>query len=170
MRDPSERYDPLPPLLALADAAVDFVVIGGVAAQAHGAAQLTFDLDVAYERSDDNVSKIVEVLRSLHAQLRGAPPDVPFRLDARTIRAGSNFTFTTDYGSVDILSDPVGAPPYDKLRGDALLRDIEDRAVRFAAIDHLIAMKDATGRGKERIAATELRVLADEIRRREPEG
>ncbi len=73
-------------------------------------------------------------------------------------------------GSVDILSDPAGAPPYARLRGDALLRDIDGRAVRFASIDHLIAMKDAAGRAKDKIAATELRVLADDIRRREGEG
>jgi len=157
-------------MLALADAEVDFVVIGGVAAQAHGSAQLTFDLDVAYERSDENLSRIVEVLHSLHARLRGAPADIPFQLDARAIRAGANFTFTTDYGSVDILADPAGAPRYEKLRGDALLQEIEDRGVRFAAIDHLIAMKDAAGRAKDKIAAAELRVLADEIRRREAEA
>src|SRR5206468_881849 len=110
------EYDPIAPMLALADAAVDFVVIGGVAAQIHGSAQLTFDLDVAYARTDANLSKLADVLRSMNARLRGAPPDVPFQLDARTLRAGANFTFVTDHGSVDILGDPAGAPRYDRLR------------------------------------------------------
>jgi hypothetical protein len=34
-----------------------------------------------------------------------------------------------------------------------------------ASLDHLIAMKDAAGRGKDRLMATEYRVLADEQRR-----
>ena len=170
MPDDSERYDPIPPMLALADANVDFVVIGGVAAQVHGSAQLTFDLDVAYERADGNLIQIVGVLRALHAELRGAPSGLPFRLDARSLKAGSNFTFATDYGSVEILADPAGAPPYNKLRADAETRDVDGRTVRFASIDHLIAMKDATGRAKDKNAAAELRLLADEIRRREAES
>jgi hypothetical protein len=167
--DESQRYDPIPPMLALTDANVDFVVIGGVAAQVHGSAQLTFDLDVAYVRSEKNLTQMVRVLRSLHAELRGAPPGLPFQLDERSLKAGANFTFATDFGSVDILADPAGAPSYDSLRGDAVSQDVDGRAVRFASIDHLIAMKDAAGRPKDKIAAAELRVLAEEIRRRESE-
>ena len=164
------EYDPIAPMLALADAAVDFVVIGGVAAQIHGSAQLTFDLDVAYARTDANLSKLADVLRSMNARLRGAPPDVPFQLDARTLRAGANFTFVTDHGSVDILGDPAGAPRYDRLRADSVVQVVDGRAIRFSSIDHLIAMKVAAGRPKDRNAATELRTLADEISRREAEG
>jgi hypothetical protein len=110
------------------------------------------------------------VLHSTNARLRGAPPDVPFQIDARTLRTGANFTFVTDYGSVDILSDPAGAPPYDRLRADSVVQVVDGRAIRFASIDHLIAMKEAAGRPKDRNAATELRTLADEISRREAEG
>jgi hypothetical protein len=170
MRDESQRYDPISPMLALADANVDFVVIGGVAAQVHGSAQLTFDLDVAYVRSERNLTQMVGVLRSLHAELRGAPPGrFPFQLDERSLEAGANFTFATDFGSVDILADPAGPPSYEKLRADAVSQDVDGRTVHFASIDHLIAMKDAVGRPKDKNAAAELRVLAEEIRRRESE-
>jgi hypothetical protein len=154
-------------VLALADAGVDFVVIGGVAAQVHGSAQLTFDLDVAYARSDENLARAADVLNAMHARLRGAPADVAFRLDARTLKAGAKFTFTTEYGSVDMLADPAAAPRYERLRYDSVVRDVDGRTVRFASIDHLIAMKAATGRDKDRRALTELMVLADEIGRRE---
>jgi hypothetical protein len=164
------EYDPIAPMLALADAEVDFVVIGGVAAQIHGSAQLTFDLDIAYARTDANLRSLADVLRSTDARLRGASPDRPFQLDARTLRAGANFTFVTNYGSVDILGDPAGAPPYDRLRADSVVQVIDSRAIRFSSIDHLIAMKEAAGRPKGRNAATELRTLADEIRRREAAG
>ena len=131
MGDDSQSYDPIPSMVALADAHVDFVVIGGVAAQVHGSAQLTFDLDVAYVRSESDLTELVGVLRSLHARLRGAPAELPFQLDERTIKAGANFTFVTDFGSLDILADPAGAPPYDKLRADAVTQDVEGRPIRL---------------------------------------
>jgi hypothetical protein len=170
MADDSERYDFRPALVALADAGVDFVLIGGLAGQAHGSALLTFDLDVAYERSQPNLERFVTALRAMDARLRGAPEDVPFLLDARTLAAGANFTFTTEKGSVDISSDPVGAPAYGRLRADAVPIEVQGRRVLVASLDHLIAMKLATGRTKDTNAAMEYRVLADEIRRREAEA
>lgn len=164
------EYDPIPPILALSDADVDFVVIGGIAGQLHGSARLTFDLDVAYERSDANLEKLAAVLRLLGAHLRGAPLDVPFQLDARSLKAGGNFTFETQYGSVDILAFPEGAPPYERLRSDAIVGDVRGRRVLYASIDHLIAMKQAAARPKDKSDAMELKGLADEIRRREAAG
>ncbi len=159
-----ERFDPLPLLERLADADVDFVVIGGIAGGAHGSSYPTYDLDIAYARDRDNLEKLVGVLRDIEAHLRGGPADLPFQLDAKTIEAGSHFTFATAYGSLDILSDPDGAPPYRKLKADAIKNDVRGRMILFASLDHLIAMKDASGRTKDKLMATEYRVLSDELR------
>ena len=67
---------------------VDFIVVGGVAAVAHGSARLTQDLDVVYERSPENLQRLARALASHDPYLRGAPPDLPFRLDAETLRHG----------------------------------------------------------------------------------
>src|SRR5688500_14555681 len=99
--DAEETFDPAPLVEVFAKGGVDFVVIGGVAAGVHGSAYGTFDLDLAYGRDRDNLNRIAAVLRSLGATLRGAPPDVPFQLDAKTLDAGGNFTFSTRLGSVD---------------------------------------------------------------------
>ena len=90
-----EAFDPVPMLTALARAAVDFVVIGGVAGGSYGSAYGTFDLDVAYARVRPNLERLADVLRGLDAHLRGAPDDLPFVLDARTLENGANFTFDT---------------------------------------------------------------------------
>jgi hypothetical protein len=161
----AETFDPAPILAELARGGVDFVVIGGVAGGAHGSSYGTFDLDLAYARDPENVERLASVLRSLGAVLRGAPPDLPFQLDARTLAAGANFTFSTRLGAVDILGDPGGAPPYERLRADAVTIEVRGLQVRVASLDHLIAMKEAAGRTKDRLMATEYRVLSDEIRR-----
>jgi hypothetical protein len=157
-------FDPVPILTALADAEVDFVVIGGVAGGAHGSAYPTYDLDIAYDRDPANLERLAGVLRELDASLRGAPPDVPFLLDAQTLARGANFTFRTAHGSFDILGYPEGATSYERLRADAQSFDIAGRKVAVASLDHLIAMKEAAGRTKDKLMALEYRVLADEQR------
>ena len=42
---------------------------------------------------------------------------------------------------------------------------IEGIEIRVASIDHLIAMKEAAAREKDRLLASELRTLSDAIRR-----
>lgn len=160
------EFDPIPVLVRFADAEIDFVVIGGVAGGAHGSIYATADVDLAYSRELENLQRISALLRELDASLRGAPRDLPFQLDARSLQEGGNFTFDTSLGSVDIIGFPAGAPPYEELRKDAKLIKAEGRHVRVASLDHLIAMKEAAGRPKDLLAASEYRVLADEMRER----
>ncbi len=82
----------------LVAARVDFVVIGGVAMIAQGYPRLTLDLDVCYSRTDENMSRIVAALKPLAPTLRGAPPELPFVFDERTLKNGLNFTFETTLG------------------------------------------------------------------------
>ncbi len=164
MASNADQFDPLPLLERLADAEIDFVVIGGVAGGAHGSSYPTYDLDIAYARDRPNIGKLVALLRDLGATLRGAPPGLPFQLDAKTIENGSHFTFATDHGSFDLLSDPAGAPRYDTLKAAATKGDVRGRTVLFASLDHLIAMKEASRRTKDKLMATEYRVLSDELR------
>jgi hypothetical protein len=158
------EFDPTPTLVRLADAGVDFVLIGGLAAGAHGSAYPTYDVDVAYARDPDNLERLASVLSELHATLRGAPPDVPFILDAKSLAAGGNFTFDTDLGKLDILAYPAGAPEYEALRADAFESTLEGRPVRVASLDHLIAMKEAAGRPHDKVVAGELRTISDLLR------
>jgi len=71
-------------LCALHSNGVAFVIIGGVAGTLHGSARVTYDLDVVYERSPDNLKRMVAALRPYEPYLRGAPPRV-FRLDLEAI-------------------------------------------------------------------------------------
>lgn len=162
--DADEAFDPAPIIERLARAGADFVVIGGVAGAAHGSAYGTADLDVAYARNSDNLERLASVLGSLEASLRGAPPDVPFLLDAESLEAGGNFTLATRLGSLDLLAYPAGAPSYEALRDAATVIEVRGHQVRVASLDHLIAMKEATGRPRDKERAQELRLLSDELR------
>lgn len=149
---------------------VDFVLIGGQAGIAHGSSYPSYDLDVAYARDPDNVTRLVAALEEVGVRLRGAPQDLPFILDAKTIENGANFTFITPYGDFDILADAAGMPPYDDLKSAAVAREIFGHLVRVASIDHLIAMKRAVGRTKDKLMVEEYIVLADEQHRAGGDG
>jgi hypothetical protein len=159
-----DAFDPLPVLRRLNEAGVDFVIIGGLAGILYGSDYPTSDVDIAYARERENLERLGEVLQSLDASLRGAPKNLPFRPDADTLAAGLNFTFDTAFGSVDILGDPAGAPPYAELRQASKAVPLREIEVRIASLDHLIAMKEAAGRPRDKLMASEYRILADEIR------
>jgi hypothetical protein len=164
------EFDPRKLLETLVRQGVDFVLIGGMAGTARGSAYITLDVDVAYDRGGANLERLADALHELGATLRGAPPDLPFVPDARTLENGANFTFDTRHGPLDILADPAGAPAYATLRdeaGEELL--VEGVRIRVASLDHLIAMKEAAGRPKDLLMASEYRVISDELRRPQDE-
>lgn len=164
MPQDTETFDPIPLLEALSRAGVDFVVIGGVAGGSYGSAYGTIDLDVAYSREPQNLIRLAVLLGELRATLRGAPAGLPFVPDVKTLANGANFTFATKHGSLDILAEPAGAPPYRELSAKATRIGVGDFEVRVASLDHLIAMKEAAGRPKDRLMATEYRGLSDRLR------
>ena len=60
----------------------------------------------------------------------------------------------------------AGAPRYDELRAAAgKPLDVDGVAIRVCSLDHLIAMKEAAGRPKDLLMASEYRVISDELRR-----
>lgn len=154
--------------MRLAEHRVDFVVIGAAAGAIHGSSYPTYDVDVAYARDRANLERLAGSLRSLGATLRGAPPDLPFILDAKTLEEGGNFTFDTALGSLDVLAYPSGSPAYEQLTAAASVVSLQGFRVRVASLDHLIRMKEAAGRPKDKLMASEYRVLADEQRARNP--
>lgn len=161
--------EPLPPsppdlralLTPLLRQGVDFVMVGGMAGLSHGSSYPSYDLDIVYARDQENIARLVEALREIGVRLRGAPAALPFLLDAMTIENGSNFTFITPHGDFDILGHADGMPSYEELRSHASVRDILGLDIRVATIEHLISMKRAANRPKDRVAVEEYIGLAE---------
>jgi predicted nucleotidyltransferase len=152
---------------ALADAGVEFILVGGVAAIAHGSARLTRDVDVVYRRSPDNLGRLVLSLAPYHPYLRGAPPGLPFRWDQATLQRGLNFTLTTDLGSLDLLGEITGGGRYEDLLPGTLRIQIYGVECHCLNLEQLIHVKRAAGRPRDLEAIAELEVIRDERRRAE---
>jgi hypothetical protein len=166
--------EPLPPqppdlhrlLEPLVRHGVDFVLIGGMAGLAQGSSYPSYDLDVIYSRRRDNIARLVAALKELDVRLRGGPPELQFILDERTIENGSNFTFVTPFGDFDVLGDVAGLNGFDAVVEEAEEKEIARLPILVASIDHLIAMKRAANRPKDRNMLEEYLVIAD--RRKQP--
>jgi hypothetical protein len=146
-------------LAALTEAGVEFIVVGGMAANAHGVARLTFDLDIVYRRTSENVRRLVASISPLTPYLRGAPPGLPFRWDERTIMSGLNFTLITNLGELDLLGEITLGGAYEALLPYVVELDIFGVNCNCLGIERLIEVKTAVGRPKDFEPIAELQAL-----------
>ncbi len=148
-------------IAALVDSQVDFILVGGAAATAHGAARLTQDIDIVYSRAADNIARLVQAFHDHQPYLRGAPPGLPFRWDARTFSNTLNLTLTTNLGDVDLLGEITGGGRYEDLLGDTIEIELYEKRCLCLGLKRLIEVKQAAGRPKDFEAIAELQALAE---------
>jgi hypothetical protein len=94
-------------LRRLVAADVAFVVIGGLAAQAHGSPSLTRDLDICYARDGENLARLAAVLQDIVAVRRSAGRCRAPSLDAPPCRWLSPCDAVR---RPDLLADPDPGP------------------------------------------------------------
>ena len=143
---------------------VEFIIVGGAAATAHGSARLTLDLDVVYKRSIENIARLVDALKTIKPYLRGAPPGLPFDWSVPTIQKGLNFTLVTTLGALDLLGEIVGGGGYEQLLAETIKVEIADVNCLCLNVERLIAVKRAAGRPKDLEVVAELEQILDETR------
>jgi hypothetical protein len=149
-------------LRVLHEAGVQFILVGGMAAIAHGAARVTYDLDIVYRRSPENLQRLADALRPLRPRLRGAPDDVPFLWDEETLAGGSNFTLSTTMGDIDVLGYITGGGEYQELTANTIPIEVEGVPCLCLDLNTLIHVKKAAARKKDREAIEELEALKQE--------
>ncbi|MBM3856176.1 MAG: nucleotidyltransferase [Verrucomicrobia bacterium] len=147
-------------LRRLAEAGVDFVVVGGYAAVIHGSAYVTNDVDVCAVLSADNVEKIRKALadvnpvhRQMHRKLsflEVPPPGQPLQ----------NLYLETDDGIIDILTSVLGVGDFARLRERAMRAEFSGVSCAVISLEDLIAAKEAMGRERDILTVKELRAIA----------
>jgi hypothetical protein len=157
-------------LTALCEAQVRFVIIGGAAAAAHGSAFPTYDLDICYDRSRDNIGRLASALEPLHPRLRGVVNHLPFRLDAATIANGMNFTLSTDLGDIDLLGEVTGIGGYEEAKRLSLNLVLFGLECAVLSLGGLILSKRATGRPKDLLTLPEIEALREVDSQVKPES
>lgn len=154
-------------ITTLADAQVEFVVLGGVALNVHGHIRGTEDLDLCYARSWENCERLAASLAPFRFWLRGGGRDLPFVLDPPTLRSGLNFTLRSDrLGDLDLLGEVAGLGAFEQIAPQAIEVTLYERRVRVVSLDQLERSKQAAGRPKDLIDLEALRAIRERGRRR----
>ena len=144
---------------SLAKASVEFVVIGGVALVGRGGSRATNDLDIVYGRDATNLARLVDALAATHPRLRGAPADLPFFFDVRTLKSGLNFTLVTDLGEIDLLGEVTGLGGFENAVAMSSTMSLFGHEVRVLSLDGLELTKRAVGRAKDLLDLEMIRAL-----------
>lgn len=143
----------------LEDYRVRYIVIGGTAAIAQGSVNLTFDLDICYARDKDNLENLAKALSGFHPTLRGAPKDLPFTFDVRTLENGLNFTLSTDVGDIDLLGKVQDLGYYNEVLKYSEILELYGIKCYVLTLEGLIKAKKSLARPKDLHVLTELEAL-----------
>jgi predicted nucleotidyltransferase len=141
---------------------VEFILIGGGAAIVHGAARTTYDVDILYSRTPENLKKLITALDGIQLYYRGTPPGLPFRWDEKTLEQGLNFTLTSTQGDIDLLGEVAGGGTWESVQPFTENIEIFGVLVPVVCLAKLIELKRAAGRPKDFESIAELEAIRDE--------
>jgi hypothetical protein len=137
---------------------VDYVVIGGAAAQARGWPEHTEDLDVTPERSPGNLARLAAAMEELDAGFRVDERRYPkgFRppggIDALTFRNKVCVAFATRHGNFDVVIIPDGTSGYEQIAETATRERMTGTriVVPVASAETILHSKATANRQKDR--------------------
>jgi hypothetical protein len=135
---------------------VVFCVVGGVAALLEGAPILTLDLDVLYDKSADNLGRLLAALRELKAHYRESAgrhiePDLA-KLETMRMQL-----LATDLGALEVMG-AIGADlTYQDLVGRTVQYQLAEAQVLVLELGAVIETKEYANREKDRAVLPVLR-------------
>lgn len=153
---------------ALADAKVDYVVVGGFAVIMHGHLRATRDLDLVVGLEPDNCAKGMAAMSGI-----GLRPRLPVTLadfadpairedwaQNRNMQVFQLWDPVNPERCVDVfVREPMN---FRTMLAEALTKDLDGVPIRVASIRHLIEMKQAAGRNTDLHDIEALRQIAAE--------
>jgi len=140
---------------------VEFVLIGGFAAVAHGVSLMTQDVDVCCRFSPENLRAIESALRDLHPVHRMTPQKLPLVLTDELCLRLKNLYLDTDWGPLDCLSSVLGIGDFDEVKRRSIEAAITAGLCRVLDIDALIQAKSATNRTHDRMTILQLKAIKE---------
>jgi hypothetical protein len=157
-------FEPDDLLLALSEAQVRFVVIGGVAVGVHGFVRATKDLDIVPDPTPDNLARLARLLKEIEARQIGAdelePEEFPYDpTDPAQLAEGANFRLDTSHGALDVMQWVPGIDTdsaYPELDQQAVEVAFRGTTIRVCGIEHLRTMKRTAARERDLMDLREL--------------
>jgi hypothetical protein len=148
-------------LIRLADANVEFIVVGMAAAVVQGVPVTTWDLDIVHRRTPENVDRLLRVLQDLNAVARGDPRRL--KPDETHLIGPGHILLETLFGDFDCLGAIDGGRSYDDLLPAASPIVIDDKSIYFLNLREILAIKVRAGRPKDLAAIPYIQSTIDEL-------
>jgi hypothetical protein len=139
---PARFFEPDRILKVLAEHGVRYVLVGGIAATLRGSPSMTYDIDVAPELSSDNLERLADALRDLGA-VRYTEPDEDIAEPHAAEMSARVEQFASPIGYIDVLRELRAIGGYARLIDAAELIEVAGTSVYVAALDDIIASKEA---------------------------
>ncbi len=146
----------------LIEGQVEFVLVGGFAAVAHGVTLVTRDVDICCRFNETNLKRIQKALEGLRPVHRSRP-DLPLALTPEQCASLKNLHLKTDLGVVDCLGEVLGVGDFENVFGHSIEVELPFGKCRILDLEALIRAKEAMGRDHDRITVRQLK----EIQRRQ---
>ena len=143
---------------------VKYVLVGGIAVNLLGPLRSTADMDILVEMSDDNLRKIVAILKNKGYRVK--QPVDPIGIADKKTREGwikskhmKAFNFYKEGGlrEVDIIID--SSVSFEEAKKSAIRIKSDDITLSVISIDNLIKMKKNTGRSIDRLDIEQLKMV-----------
>jgi NADPH-dependent curcumin reductase CurA len=153
----TERISYIELLKVLADSQVKMVVVGGVAMVMRSVVSSTFDIDVCYEKSQENIERLCRALAPHCPAIKSAFSDV---IDLLTDNQRSE-SFVTTFGRIDLMGEVSGLGNYEDVLRHSTPVAIQDFVVQALTVNGLITAKEAANRPKDQPHLNMLRTLKE---------
>ena len=134
---------------SLAEHGVEYVLVGGLAATAHGASLVTLDTDICFRQTPENCERLAEALASLGAEIF-PPRSVLIPVTGELLLTHRIVHLRTQAGRLDIMASVPGLGAFDEIHPAATLVAIGDLQIPILSLDQLIRAKSALGQPKDR--------------------
>lgn len=146
-------------LRLLRDAGIEHIVVGGVAAIAWGALELTRDLDIVIPYSAEGIARLLAALAPYRPKHATRPDLGVIGNSPEELAKFRMLLIETDLGRLDVLPrcEPVG--DYARLKEHAASMDLDDGEHLVIDLDDLIAIKEHVARPKDLLVATQLKAV-----------
>jgi hypothetical protein len=142
-------------------AQVEFVLVGGFAAVAHGVTQVTRDVDICCRFSEVNLMRIEKAVTDLRPTHRSRP-DLPLQLTPEQCSRLKNLYLKTDLGALDCLGEVLGIGNFEEVVKNSVEVELPYGKCRILDIDALIRAKEAMNRNHDKVTVMLLKKIKEQ--------
>ena len=142
----------------LIESHVEFVLVGGFAAVAHGVTLVTRDVDICCRFSETNLMRVQKAFADLHPVHRSRP-DLALELTPEQCAGLKNLYLKTDLGIVDCLGEVLGIGNFEAVLKHSVEVELPYGNCRIIDIEALIRAKEAMNRDHDQITVKHLKEI-----------